>query len=330
MKLLQQSFISVLACPKCHETISDVGTAWVCNSCSAEYDHDFDNQYSFVIPSLYDRQSDYEFVCSLNKFWGEGWTSRLSEHGFLYEFEEDRLLEYLDAYVDEFSPVRSNRTQGLFSNEVDFDSLHGKLGVNIGCGTGIEALTLMCHGKASVIAIDITKEARTNTNRLISKMGEGIALQGDARYLPIADGSVDFVYSSGVLHHSPDIGRSVNEIYRILKPGGIAYIGLYSSRSVSFQKVIFKGLLRMKWSKEKLTNHLNAETEPAWRTGDVVNPLTQLYSKKDSDELFSRFSIVTSRYGNFHFPKWLMMLHGLERKSFLQFFGEGVYLKAIK
>lgn len=105
MKLVQQSIITVLACPKCHGQLSDIDTAWICDSCSTKYEHDTDNEYSFVIPSLYDRQSDYDFVCSLNKFWGEGWTNRLDEHGYLYDLDKDGLLKYLNEYVKEFSPA---------------------------------------------------------------------------------------------------------------------------------------------------------------------------------------------------------------------------------
>ena len=38
--------------------------------------------------------------------------------------------------------------------------------------------------------------------------------------LPFADASFDYVYSWGVLHHSPDLARSITELMRVLRPGG--------------------------------------------------------------------------------------------------------------
>jgi SAM-dependent methyltransferase len=46
------------------------------------------------------------------------------------------------------------------------------------------------------------------------------------------DGSSDVVYSFGVLHHTPDIERSVSEVHRFLGPGGVAYVMLYHRYSL--------------------------------------------------------------------------------------------------
>ena len=43
---------------------------------------------------------------------------------------------------------------------------------------------------------------------------------GPAAALPIADDSVDLVYSRQVLHHAVDLDRFVAEVARILRPGG--------------------------------------------------------------------------------------------------------------
>lgn len=43
---------------------------------------------------------------------------------------------------------------------------------------------------------------------------------GDAHELPLRDASVDAVLSSEVLEHVRDAGRCVDEVFRVLKPGG--------------------------------------------------------------------------------------------------------------
>lgn len=51
-------------------------------------------------------------------------------------------------------------------------------------------------------------------------------LIGDAVYLPIKSNSQDMVYSSYAFEYFPDAKRALKEIYRVLKPGGVAVLCL--------------------------------------------------------------------------------------------------------
>ena len=52
-----------------------------------------------------------------------------------------------------------------------------------------------------------------------------VALQvGVAEALPFADASFDLVILDNVLEHVQDRGRSLDEIRRVLRPGGILYL----------------------------------------------------------------------------------------------------------
>ena len=46
-------------------------------------------------------------------------------------------------------------------------------------------------------------------------------VQGDFSLLPFKNGAFDIVFSSGSVHHSVDISRTVSEISRVVKPGGV-------------------------------------------------------------------------------------------------------------
>ena len=49
----------------------------------------------------------------------------------------------------------------------------------------------------------------------------------DAEKLAFPDGSFDFVWSWGVIHHSSNTERILKEIWRVLRPGGEAIIMVY-------------------------------------------------------------------------------------------------------
>nr|WP_290667264.1 class I SAM-dependent methyltransferase [Ardenticatena sp.] len=49
---------------------------------------------------------------------------------------------------------------------------------------------------------------------------------GDVMQLPFRDESVDSILCNAVLEHVPNPQRAVDEMYRVLKPGGRAYVGV--------------------------------------------------------------------------------------------------------
>lgn len=53
---------------------------------------------------------------------------------------------------------------------------------------------------------------------------EGVDYRVDIRFLPFADSSYDFIFASHVLEHVQDDAQALNEIRRVLKPGGIAVL----------------------------------------------------------------------------------------------------------
>lgn len=100
--------------------------------------------------------------------------------------------------------------------------------VDIGSGAGLD--TLIAGEKVSatghVIGVDMTAEmlekARANANTL--GYGHVEFREGLAEALPVDDASVDLVISNGVINLVPDKSLAYQEVFRILRPGGRAYI----------------------------------------------------------------------------------------------------------
>lgn len=109
----------------------------------------------------------------------------------------------------------------------------GKLSfLDAGCGVhGLNARECIAAGFASGVAIDINPDAISLNQDIDAKFGSVLDI-------PFRDSSFDFVVCSGVIHHTPDPEKAINEIYRVLKPGGLAYISIYAFRHSLFHFVV--------------------------------------------------------------------------------------------
>ena len=108
---------------------------------------------------------------------------------------------------------------------IDPHELRGKLVLDVGCGMGRFAEVATRRG-AQVVGVDLSDAceiaAQNLTNRNFS------AFQADVLQLPFAPETFDYIYSIGVLHHTPDCEKSFKSLPQYLKPGGTIAIWLYS------------------------------------------------------------------------------------------------------
>jgi ubiquinone/menaquinone biosynthesis C-methylase UbiE len=87
---------------------------------------------------------------------------------------------------------------------------------DLGCGSGAFTELLTKRG-LNAVGLDISPKLI----ELALKKYPGIEfLEGDAENLPFADGSLDGVLLSGLVHHFPQPQRLAQETFRVLKPGG--------------------------------------------------------------------------------------------------------------
>lgn len=96
----------------------------------------------------------------------------------------------------------------------------GRRLLDVGCGTGHHMASL-CKRGFKVAGVDGSEEmiahARANNpNAQIER--------SDVDNLPFADSSFDFVLCVEVLRYLPDFTKCVNEIARVLKPGGVCLV----------------------------------------------------------------------------------------------------------
>ena len=115
-----------------------------------------------------------------------------------------------------------------------FADARGKRVLEIGCGNGADAVMFAKHG-AAYVGVDLTDTAVDATRRHLACEGlEGRCGLANVERLCYAKESFDIVYSFSALHHTSSPERAVHEVWRVLKPGGVALIMLYHRHSLSY------------------------------------------------------------------------------------------------
>ncbi len=98
--------------------------------------------------------------------------------------------------------------------------------LEIGSGYGVRVRRLIDAGALRrfdrIILSDVSPQ---RVERARTYVPEATAIVADAERLPVSDHSVDFVLSDQVIEHVPSDAAMAAEIRRVLRPGGLAFVG---------------------------------------------------------------------------------------------------------
>ncbi len=117
----------------------------------------------------------------------------------------------------------------------DYSPLKG-IAVDVGAGSGALALQLAKLTQLSFCLVDMDETVLNNAIYNFNKSGFDNRIKticADAQKLPLPDNFADFVYSRGSIGFWDNPQKGLLELYRILKPGGVAIVGAGSGRYVS-------------------------------------------------------------------------------------------------
>lgn len=175
------------------------------------------------------------------------------------------------------------RLEPFILDFAQFNLFKGKEVLEIGVGLGSDHQQFAEAG-AQLSGIDLTERAIDYAKSRMSLFNlRSNLLVGDAENLPFSENNFDLVYSWGVIHHSPDTKKCVDEIYRVLKPGGRFKVMIYHKHSmVGYMLWIRYALLGLK----------------PWKNLDSIysqyleSPGTKAYSFDGAHKLFSSFKNV--------------------------------------
>ena len=194
-----EEFLELLACPLCRGELS---AEWACRKCFKSY------EAPNGIPNL--RLASDARVEVVRCFYDEtpfpGYPARDS-------------VAWLNARAERSDFARL-LNQAIPSNARILD---------IGCGTGQMSLYL-ARPHRLVIGADLTRKslelAAAAARRF--QLSRVLFVETDLHCPGLREASFDVVYSSGVLHHTPDPRASFARIAQLARPGGMIVLGLYN------------------------------------------------------------------------------------------------------
>ena len=169
--------------------------------------------------------NEYEIINSIPRFIDKenysnnfGWQWNKWASG---QFEHSNINKPMEGY-----------TSKMFNQitEWDKENLSEKIVLDMGCGSGRFTDVVLSNG-GYVIAVDNSSAIDAAKDNLKENLDKALFVQADVLNLPIKDNVVDLSFSIGVLHHTPDPLKGINESYRTLKENGEFALSVYSKNT---------------------------------------------------------------------------------------------------
>ncbi len=130
---------------------------------------------------------------------------------------------------DSLHALRARAEQSMFARLLD-EAIPGNARiVDAGCGTGQMSLYL-ARGDRLVVAADLSRPSLRLGAAAARRFGidRVLFVETDLQSPALAKGSFDVVYSSGVVHHTPEPRATFAHLVRLARPGGIIVLGVYN------------------------------------------------------------------------------------------------------
>jgi SAM-dependent methyltransferase len=193
----------------------------------------------------------------IRNFWDSDPCGTRYLEGWDYFDAHARARYQLEPYIPEFA---------------QFASARGLRVLEIGVGMGADYLEWLKAGSKAT-GVDLSSASLAQAQRRCELAGYQTDLRlADAEKLPYSDDTFDVVYSYGVMHHSPNTSRCLQEAWRVLKPDGQVRLMLYHHPSLTGIMLWLRyGVFRSKSLREVVYNHLESPGTKSFTKDEVLS-----------------------------------------------------------
>lgn len=202
---------AILVCPQCHNSISKKNKFFYCAFCRKKYPVNKN-----IL--LFDVKKGDDVQLSEKK-----WEKLHSDHDLhVKDYKDDSAVK---SYLNFLSKYKRDFKKGLL--------------LDLGCGVAYASSVLAKDG-VKIVGVDISLQALLKSRLLLSKLKtRSYLLQSDLLRLPIANKTVDLIYSCMSLEYVKDTQKAFHEAYRVLKPGKkmIAILPVVSLTTLTYHQL---------------------------------------------------------------------------------------------
>jgi SAM-dependent methyltransferase len=228
-----------------------------------------------------------------SEFWDELCGSSMARDLGITEITPESLEKFDQAYMNYYP---------YLAGYVTAEDLKNKKVLEIGLGYGTLGQFLVSQD-CDYYGLDIAEGPVAMMTDRLKFMGiesEDHVRVGSALDIPFLNESFDFVYTIGCLHHTGNIPKSVDEVHRVLRPGGKAIVMLYNRHS-------YRQLVQVPYGRIKETLlHKKHKDTFAWvrslydrDSSGQAAPHTDYVTRSEVYRYFNKFSRVGIDSRNF-------------------------------
>ena len=201
------SDLSFLKCPDCRLPLDGSPAGLRCAECGRSFP---------MTNGVFDLSTAPSITHDTRKTvaqFGESW--KIFDH--VEPYHEDQFAEWIAPF-----PIEDFRGRTVFEG---------------GCGKGRHTLTISAYEPSRIVSVDLSEAVFIAAAKMAAmkedlpqekNAPEAIFIRGDLKDLPVADNFFDVVFCVGVLHHIDDPRKGLEEMWRILKPGGKLLLWVYA------------------------------------------------------------------------------------------------------
>ena len=155
------------------------------------------------------------------------------------EIDQTRTKSAYSLQWNRFRIIRPEEDRATFRNRTGLtrEELAGRVVLDAGCGMGRYLRTAADSDARLVVGMDLSLAVEAARD-LPGDLPRVSLLRGDLLRLPFAEGSVDLIYSIGVLDHTPDPRAAFLGLASLLRPGGRIAIWIYAKEKPRVERVM--------------------------------------------------------------------------------------------